>query len=70
MVGLELWVNKPSETIAIFIKGAESHYIQPEDHRLISEIFPNFELFEIPQASHWVQADQPVAFLEVIKRIL
>jgi pimeloyl-ACP methyl ester carboxylesterase len=70
VVGLELWVNQPSETIAIFIKGAESHYIQPEDQRLISEKFPNFELFEIPHASHWVQADQPVAFLEVINSIL
>jgi pimeloyl-ACP methyl ester carboxylesterase len=54
----------------IFIKGAESHYIQPEDQRLISEIFPNFELFEIPQASHWAQADQPFAFMEVINSIL
>jgi len=27
-------------------------------------------LFEIPQASHWVQADQPVAFMEVINSIL
>jgi pimeloyl-ACP methyl ester carboxylesterase len=70
VVGLELWVHQPSETPVIFIKGAESHYIQPEDQRIISEIFPNFELFEIPQASHWVQADQPFAFMEVINSIL
>lgn len=70
VVGLELWVNNPSETKAIFIKGANSPYIQPEDHRLISEIFPNFELIEIPNAGHWVQADQPIAFTNIIKKIL
>ena len=70
VVGLELWINNPSDTQAIFIKGANSHYIQPEDHRFISEIFPNFELFEIPLAGHWVQADQPAAFLELINKIL
>jgi pimeloyl-ACP methyl ester carboxylesterase len=69
VVGLELWVNNPSETKAIFIKGANSHYIQPEDHRLISEIFPNFELVEILHAGHWVQADQPTAFIEVLNKI-
>jgi pimeloyl-ACP methyl ester carboxylesterase len=69
VVGLELWVNNPSETKAIFIKGANSHYIQPEDQRLISEIFPNFELVEILHAGHWVQADQPTAFIEVLNKI-
>ena len=58
-----------STSAAIFIKGAESHYIQPEDHRLISEIFPNFELVEILHAGHWVQADQPTAFIEVLNKI-
>lgn len=70
VVGLELWLNQPSETKAIFIKGADSHYIQPEDQQLISEIFPNFELFEIPHAGHWVQADQPVAFMKVLNTLL
>jgi len=70
VVGLELWVNKPSQTKAIFIKGADSQYIQPEDQRFIAEIFPNFELFEIPHAGHWVQADQPSAFLDVLTKIL
>jgi pimeloyl-ACP methyl ester carboxylesterase len=70
VVGLDLWVNKPSETKAIFIKGADSPYIQAEDHRLISEIFPNFELFEIPKAGHWVQADQPAAFMDVLNNII
>jgi pimeloyl-ACP methyl ester carboxylesterase len=70
VVGHELWVKNPCQTPIHFIKGANSHYIQPEDERFISEIFPNFELHTIANAGHWVQADQPDAFLQVIKSIL
>jgi pimeloyl-ACP methyl ester carboxylesterase len=45
-------------------------HIQPEDERYIAEIFPNFELVEIPNAGHWVQADQPEAFIQALKEIL
>jgi pimeloyl-ACP methyl ester carboxylesterase len=70
VVGHELWVKNPSQTETIFIKGADSHYIQPEDHRYIAEIFPNFDLIEIPHAGHWVQADQPEAFLAVLNQVI
>ncbi len=70
VVGHELFYRNPSETTTIFIKGAESNYILPEDHRLIAEIFPNFEIIEIPNAGHWVQADQPEAFLKALQQIL
>jgi len=70
VVGHELWVKNPSLTETIFIKGADSYYIQPEDHRYIAEIFPNFELIEIPHAGHWVQADQPEAFLAALNQVL
>ena len=70
VVGHELWVKKASETEALFIKGADSHYIQPEDERYIAEIFPNFELVEIPGAGHWVQAEQPELFLQALQSYL
>lgn len=70
VVGHELWVKQACETPSYFIKGANSHYIEPEDERLIAEIFPNFELFQIEGAGHWVQADQPEAFIQVIQSIL
>mgnify|MGYP000182620594 CR=1 FL=1 len=70
VVGHELFVKNACETTTFFIKGADSHYIQPEDERYIAEIFPNFELIEIPHAGHWVQADQPETFIQVLKEIL
>lgn len=70
LVGHELWIKQPSETETIFIKGADSAYIQPEDERLIAEIFPNFELVKIQHAGHWVQADQPDAFLAIVNQFI
>jgi pimeloyl-ACP methyl ester carboxylesterase len=70
VVGHELWVKNASETETLFIKGADSHYIQPEDERYIAEIFPNFEVVEIPGAGHWVQADQPELFLQALQSYL
>ncbi len=70
VVGHELFVKQACDTQTYFIKGANSHYIQPEDERYIAEIFPNFELIEIANAGHWVQADQPEAFVKALKEIL
>ncbi|MHA8049563.1 alpha/beta fold hydrolase [Aquirufa sp. ROCK-SH2] len=70
VVGHELFVKNHSDTPTFFIKGADSHYIQAEDHRYIAELFPNFELIEIPNAGHWVQADQPELFVQALEEIL
>ena len=70
VVGHELLVPAASNTETLFIKGADSHYIQPEDERYIAEIFPNFELVEIPGAGHWVQAEQPELFLQALQSYL
>lgn len=70
VVGHELFIKNPSETFTYFIKGSDSHYILPEDERYISEIFPNFEIIEIANAGHWVQADQPEAFVQALQKIL
>jgi esterase len=56
-------VNQP----VMFIRGSESHYIQPEDERRIWELFPNYELITIEGAGHWVQADKPQEFIEIVR---
>lgn len=70
VVGHELIYKKASETPTFFIKGEESHYILPEDERLIAEIFPNFNILTVVQAGHWVQADNPVEFKTVFEKIM
>ncbi len=54
--------NKP----ALFIKGGNSHYIQPEDEPVIRESFPQARIVEIPGAGHWVHADKPQALFELM----
>lgn len=49
----------PCEVDTLFIRGARSHYITDEDIRQIPAVFPNAQFLTIPDAGHWVHADQP-----------
>lgn len=46
----------------LFLVGALSDYVTPEDHALIHTHFPTAILRSIPQAGHWLHAENPVAF--------
>jgi len=54
----------------LFISGAESDYIQPQDHLLIRSLFPVAEIVTIPGAGHWVHAEQPALLVKTIKYFL
>lgn len=54
----------------LFIKGANSNYILPEDFASIRRIYPEAEIVEIPDAGHWLHAEQPQLFMEVLWRFL
>lgn len=49
-----------------FIAGGNSQYIQEEDKSFILQYFPNARFISIPNAGHWVHAEQPEAFLNSI----
>lgn len=66
IVGYELANEKTVQKPVLFIRGSESHYIQPEDERKMWELFPNYELVTIEGAGHWVQADKPKEFVEAV----
>lgn len=68
IVGFELSNEHAVNQPVLFIRGSESHYIQPEDERKIWELFPEYELITIEGAGHWVQADKPKEFLEIVQR--
>lgn len=54
----------------LFLDGEKSNYIQPEDEDLISQHFPDYEIIEIPNAGHWLHAEQPKLFFEVVSEFL
>lgn len=58
----------PGKTL--FISGEKSNYILPQDEYLIKQQFPNSTEVTIKNAGHWVQAENPTDFNEVVKNFL
>ncbi len=50
----------------LFIKGALSNYILSEDIPSIRRIYPEALITEIQNAGHWLHAEQPQLFMEVL----
>ncbi len=54
----------------LFIKGENSDYISEADFPLIIKIFPASEIVKIPNAGHWLHAEQSELFLKNVKYFL
>ena len=50
----------------LFVRGEDSDYVTQDDLPDIRERFPRADLVTIPGADHWVHADAPEAFAEVV----
>ncbi len=55
---------------ALFVAGENSDYIQAEDHALIRALFPRAQIVTIPNAGHWVHAEQPSLLLKNLNYFL
>ena len=49
-----------------FIRGLNSDYISDQDFLAIREIYPEARLIDIPDAGHWLHAEQPEKFVEAV----
>jgi len=54
----------------LFIKGANSNYIEDFDKKIIREYYSNAIIKTIENAGHWVQAEQPEIFFEITNSFL
>jgi pimeloyl-ACP methyl ester carboxylesterase len=54
----------------LFICGGQSNYVTPADEPLIHQLFPNARIETIPEASHWLHADQPGEFARHVLNFL
>ncbi|MCK5821670.1 MAG: alpha/beta fold hydrolase [Bacteroidales bacterium] len=54
----------------LFVKGENSHYIGERDEKAIKRLFPGSNLVSIRDAGHWLHAEQPEAFVKIIKKFL
>lgn len=50
----------------IFIRGMKSKYILPEDEPMIKAIYPDSRIIDIPDAGHWLHAEQPELFMKAV----
>jgi pimeloyl-ACP methyl ester carboxylesterase len=50
----------------VFIKGENSDYIKPEDEIQIKEIYPDARIVVLPNAGHWLHAEQPELFIKTV----
>ncbi len=54
----------------LFVSGAESAYVRPEDRSTILTLFPAARFVKIAGAGHWLHADQPRALEETVRVFL
>ena len=54
----------------LWIAGADSHYVLPEDRARMDELFPSTRLVRVKGAGHWVHSEQPEVFLRTVRAFL
>lgn len=68
-IGLPLQFEGKFEKPTLFVRGAKSGYVRDKDLDVIKNIFPAVTL-ETLDTGHWVPAEKPREFVEVIRRWL
>ncbi len=69
-VGEELPRDKTFEKPTLFVRGSKSNYIEEEDRDLIKEHFPDSQIISIPNAGHWVHAENKKDFFAAVIQFL
>ncbi len=69
-IGEPLHENEVIAVPTLFIRGGESSYILDTDQKLLFHHFPGCRLETIAHAGHWVQAEKPKEFLDVVNNFI
>ena len=62
--------GEPFDGPTLFLKGETSAYIQEKHQPVIKALFPNFQLQVIPDAGHWLHAEKPEVFNNLVTGFL
>jgi esterase len=62
--------EKPFEHPTLFVRGGLSDYISDSDIAQIYKLFPGAEIQSLPEAGHWLHAEQPTEFLRIVREFL
>ena len=69
-IGKPLPENSIFDKPTLFIRGGNSNYILDEDFPIINNHFPNSRIETIPNAGHWLHAENPKLFYEITSSFL
>ena len=69
-IGETLNDGSRSENPCLFVKGTLSDHILYSDTPLIKHYFPNAEQVSISNAGHWLHAEKPVQFFDIVTKWL
>ena len=69
-LSLKLQDNLNYQKPTMFLYGDSSPYVEDSDLPLIKSYFSNVEIIKVPQAGHWVHADNPSFFLDKVINFL
>jgi esterase len=70
-VGKAISAGAPFPKPVLFIRGANSRYIKPEeDTALIEKLFPAARIESIADAGHWVHAEKPKVLFDLVTNFI
>lgn len=69
-VGKALNQNATYAQPTLFIRGGKSDYIQDGDFNTIHSIFPKSKIETIASAGHWLHAEKPAEFFQLVTEFL
>lgn len=67
------WPELPHDPFpgpVLWLAGATSGYVGPEQAEAMRALFPRTQLLTVKNAGHWVHADQPEVFVATLRRFL
>jgi pimeloyl-ACP methyl ester carboxylesterase len=64
-IGVSLPTDLVFEKPTLFIRGGNSNYVLDQDIEAIKVQFPNAEIKTIPNAGHWLHAENPALFYQL-----
>jgi pimeloyl-ACP methyl ester carboxylesterase len=71
MADIEGWPDLPAAAAfpgpALFVNGARSEYVTGAHRQRARQYFPAARFVTLKDAGHWLHADQPAAFLQVVQ---
>lgn len=62
--------DHPYENKVLVLKGEKSPYVTQEAELMLLDLFPRAEIQTIPEAGHWLHAEQPELFYKSVREFL